>query len=80
VSPEAIMDALADVKALLSYTPAYRRVEILNRSDDGRPHRVRLAIRVLDRLGEETSNYIGVHNDGLGCGADQAAVRPARRV
>ena len=31
------MDALADVEALLSYTPAYRRVEVLDRSDDGRP-------------------------------------------
>jgi hypothetical protein len=51
--PEAIMDALADVKALLSYTPAYRRVDVLDRYDDGRPHHVRLAVRVLGRLDEE---------------------------
>ena len=55
--PEAIMDALADVEALLSDTPAYRRAEVLDRYDDGRPHRVRLAIRVLGRLDEEILEF-----------------------
>ena len=55
--PEAIMDALADVEALLSYTPAYRRVEVLDRYDDGRPHHVRLAVRVLGRLDEEILEF-----------------------
>lgn len=55
--PAAIMDALADVKALLSYTPAYRRVEVLDRYADGRPHHVRLAVRVLGRLDEEILEF-----------------------
>jgi hypothetical protein len=55
--PEAIMDALADVEALLSYTPAYRRVEVLDRYDDGRPHRVRLAVKVLGRVDEEILEF-----------------------
>jgi len=55
--PEAIMDALADVEALLSYTPAYRRVEILDRYDDGRPHHVRLAVKVLGRVDEEVLEF-----------------------
>ena len=55
--PEAIMDALADVEALLSYTPAYRRVEILDRYDDGRPHHVRLAVKVLGRIDEEILEF-----------------------
>ena len=55
--PEAIMDALADVEALLSYTPAYRRVEVLDRYDDGRPHHVRLAVKVLGRLEEEILEF-----------------------
>ena len=53
----SIMDALADEEALLSYTPAYRRVEVLDRYDDGRPHRVRLAVRVLGRLDEEIFEF-----------------------
>jgi hypothetical protein len=55
-TPKAL-DVLADVEALLSYTPAYRRVEVLDRYDDGRPHRVRLAARVLGRLDEETVEF-----------------------
>jgi Polyketide cyclase / dehydrase and lipid transport len=51
------MDALADVEALLSHTPPYRRVEVLDRYDDGRPHRVRLAVRVLGRLDEEILEF-----------------------
>jgi hypothetical protein len=55
--PEAIMDALADVEALLSYTPAYRRVEVLDRYDDGRPHHVRLAVKVFGRIDEEILEF-----------------------
>jgi hypothetical protein len=55
--PEAIMDALADVEALLSDTPAYRRAEVLDRYDDGRPHHARLAVRVLGRLDEEVLEF-----------------------
>ncbi len=55
--PEAIMDALADVEALLSSSPAYRRAEVLDRYDDGRPHHVRLAVRVLGVLDEEILEF-----------------------
>jgi hypothetical protein len=55
--PEAIMDALADVEALLSSSPAYRRAEILDRYDDGRPHHVRLSVKVLGRLDEEVLEF-----------------------
>ena len=75
VSPEAIKDALADVEALLSYTPAYRRVEILNRSDDG--HRTACV-----RSGCSTGSarrpriVLGPIIVGLGCGADQEQYAP----
>jgi uncharacterized protein YndB with AHSA1/START domain len=55
--PEAIMDALADVEALLSSSPAYRRAEVIDRYDDGRPHHVRLAVRVLGVLDEEVLEF-----------------------
>ncbi len=55
--PEAIMDALADVGALLADTPAYRRAEVLDRYDDGRPHHVRLAVKVLGQLDEEILEF-----------------------
>ena len=55
--PEAIMDALADVEALPSYAPGYKRAEVLDRYDDGRPHHVRIAVRVLGLLDEEVLEY-----------------------
>jgi hypothetical protein len=55
--PEAIMDALADVEALLSSSRAYRHAEVLDRYDDGRPHHVRLAVRVLGLLDEEVLEF-----------------------
>ncbi|MFI5510176.1 SRPBCC family protein [Mycobacterium sp. NPDC051804] len=55
--PEAVMDALADVEAMPTYSPAYRRAEVIDRYEDGRPHHVRIAIRVLGRVDEETFEY-----------------------
>jgi hypothetical protein len=55
--PEAIMDALADVESLLSSSPAYRRAEILDTYADGRPHHVRLAVKVLGLLDEEILEF-----------------------
>lgn len=55
--PEAILDALADVEALPSYSPAYKRAEVLDRYQDGRPHHVRIAVKVLGVLDEEVLEY-----------------------
>lgn len=55
--PDAIMDALADVGSLPSYHPAYRRAEVLDTYEDGRPHHVRIAVKVLGRLDEEVLEY-----------------------
>ena len=51
------MDALADVYSLPSYSPAYKRVQILDCYDDGRPHHVRIAVKVLGRLDDEVLEY-----------------------
>jgi hypothetical protein len=72
------MDALADVEALPSYTPAHRRVEVLDRSDDGRPHRVRLTVRVLGRLDEALEFRWGP--DWLVWDAEQTKQQYAQRV
>jgi uncharacterized protein YndB with AHSA1/START domain len=55
--PEAIMDALADVDALPSYSSVHKRVEVVDRYDDGRPHHVRVAVKVLGLLDEEILEY-----------------------
>lgn len=55
--PEAIMDALADVEALPSYGPGYKRAEVIDRYDDSRPHHVRIAVKVLGLINEEIVEY-----------------------
>ena len=56
-TPEAIMDSLADVEALPSYSPAYKRAEVLDRYEDNRPHHVRIAVKVLGIVDEEVLEY-----------------------
>ncbi|NKE30222.1 SRPBCC family protein, partial [Mycobacterium tuberculosis] len=38
--PETILDALADVSELASWSPVHKRIEILDKYEDGRPHHV----------------------------------------
>jgi len=54
---EAIMEALADVEAMPSYSPFFKRAHVIDRYDDGRPHHVLIAVRVLGRLDEEVLEY-----------------------
>jgi uncharacterized protein YndB with AHSA1/START domain len=56
-SPEAIMDALADVEALPSYASGYKRAGVLDRYEDNRPHHVRIAVKVLGIVDEEVLEY-----------------------
>jgi uncharacterized protein YndB with AHSA1/START domain len=56
-APEAILDALADVEALPSYAPGYKKAEVLDRYDDNRPHHVRIAVKVLGIVDEEVLEY-----------------------
>jgi hypothetical protein len=53
----AIMDALADVESLPSYSPVYKRAEVIDRYADGRPHHVRIAVKVLGRADDEVLEY-----------------------
>jgi uncharacterized protein YndB with AHSA1/START domain len=55
--PEAILDALADVESLPSYSSAHKRVEVVDRYSDGKPHHVRVAVKVLGLLDEEVLEY-----------------------
>ncbi len=38
--PSAILEVLADVEGLPSWSPVHRKIEIIDRYDDGRPHHV----------------------------------------
>jgi hypothetical protein len=56
-SPEAIMNALADVEALPSYSSVHKRAEVVDRHPDGRPHHVRVKVRAYGLSDTEVLEY-----------------------
>src|SRR5689334_8126198 len=55
--PEAIMDVLADVDALPSWSPVHRYVEIVDRYPDGKPHHVRVTMQLLGITNKELLEF-----------------------
>jgi hypothetical protein len=55
--PERILDALANVGDLVSWSPVHKRVEILDTYEDGRPHHVRATVKVLGLVDKEILEY-----------------------
>jgi uncharacterized protein YndB with AHSA1/START domain len=55
--PEKIMSALADVCSVTSWSPIHKRAEILDCYPDGRPHHVKVTIRVVGIVDTEVLTY-----------------------
>jgi uncharacterized protein YndB with AHSA1/START domain len=56
-SPEAIMEVLADVDALPSWSAMHRRVKVIDRYPDGKPHHVKTTLRVLGITDKELLEF-----------------------
>jgi Polyketide cyclase / dehydrase and lipid transport len=52
-----VMDALADVSAWPSYSSMHKHVDVVDRYPDGRPHHVRVKVRVLGLSDTEVLEY-----------------------
>ena len=46
-SPEAILDALADIEEVPSWSTVHRHAEVLDRHPDGRPHHVKATLKLM---------------------------------
>ncbi|MCW2521095.1 MAG: cyclase, partial [Mycobacterium sp.] len=46
-SPEAILDALADIEEVPSWSTLHRQAEVLDRHPDGRPHHVKATVKIM---------------------------------
>ncbi|TXI55364.1 SRPBCC family protein [Mycolicibacter arupensis] len=55
--PEKILDALADVSELASWSPVHKSIEILDEYEDGRPHHVLATIKILGLVDKEILEY-----------------------
>ena len=51
------MEALSDVNVLTTWSPVHKRMEVLDRYPDGRPHHVRATIKILGLVDNEVLEY-----------------------
>ena len=56
-SPEAILDALADIEEVPSWSTLHRDAEVLDRYPDGRPHHVKTTVRIMGISDKEILEY-----------------------
>ncbi len=55
--PEVILEALADVGSLSTWSPVHKRVEVLDWYDDGRPHQVKATVKIFGLVDNEILEY-----------------------
>ena len=55
--PEVILDALADIGSVPSWSPVHRPADVIDPYPDGRPHHVKVAIRVVGIPDHEVLEY-----------------------
>src|ERR1700739_3342117 len=63
-TPDEIMDVLFDLESLPEWSSAHRKVEVLERDDQGRPSRSRQVVKIVGVSDEQVLAY-SVHDDGV---------------
>ncbi len=55
--PEVILDALADIEAVSSWSSLHKEAEVLDRHPDGRPHHVTATVKIMGVTDKERLEY-----------------------
>ncbi len=55
--PEAILDALADIEAVASWSALHKDAEVVDRYPDGRPHHVKATVKIMGLTDKEFLEY-----------------------
>ncbi|WP_082929741.1 SRPBCC family protein [Mycobacterium sp. 1164966.3] len=55
--PDVIMQALGEVDVLSEWSPLHKRVEVLDRYPDGRPHHVKATVKIMGLVDNEVLEY-----------------------
>jgi len=55
--PEAILDALADIETVPSWSSLHKDAEVLDRFPDGRPHHVKATLKIMGITDTEVHEY-----------------------
>jgi ribosome-associated toxin RatA of RatAB toxin-antitoxin module len=56
-SPEAILDVLADIDAVPSWSSLHKSAEVLDRHPDGKPHHVKATLKIMGITDKEILEY-----------------------
>ena len=56
-SPEAILDALADIDQVPAWSSLHKRAEVVDRHPDGRPRRVKATLKIMGITDKEVLEY-----------------------
>ncbi len=57
-TPAEILNVIADFEAAPSWSPQYKKAEVVDTYDDGRPRRVRVIVRAAGRTDTQVAEYI----------------------
>jgi hypothetical protein len=63
-TPDKIMQVLFDLESLTEWSSAHKKVEILERDDQGRPSKSRQVVKIVGVTDEQVLAY-SVHDDGV---------------
>ncbi|MGH3634033.1 SRPBCC family protein [Mycobacterium sp.] len=55
--PDAILEALADICAVPSWSSVHKRAEVIDTYPDGRPHHVKVMVKVVGIVDKEVLEY-----------------------
>jgi uncharacterized protein YndB with AHSA1/START domain len=55
--PEVILEALADIERVPSWSAVHKNVEVLDRHPDGRPHHVKATLKIMGITDKEVLEY-----------------------
>jgi ribosome-associated toxin RatA of RatAB toxin-antitoxin module len=64
-TPDEVMDVLFDIESLTEWSSFHKKVEILERDEDGHPIRSRQTVKIVGVSDEQVLDY-SVHDDGVG--------------
>ncbi|ORA15797.1 SRPBCC family protein [Mycobacterium arosiense] len=64
-TPDPIMNVLFDLESLTEWSPAHKKVEVLERDDQNHPTRSRQVVKLVGVSDEQELAYT-VHDDGVG--------------
>jgi hypothetical protein len=56
-APEAILDAIADIEEVPSWSTVHQHAEVLDRYPDGRPHHVKATVKIMGITDKELLEY-----------------------